>query len=49
MFMTKILQMIEKSFDNFKDWGCKITCVKFSCYCRKYNPVTRYVCFKFYV
>ena len=28
MFMTKILQFIDRDPDTFKDWGCAIICVK---------------------
>ena len=48
MFMTKILQMIDKNLDNFKDWGCKFNCVKRRFYCKNNNPVTRFVCCELY-
>ena len=31
LFMTKILEMIEKHLDNFKHWGCDFNCVKQPC------------------
>ena len=49
MFMTKILQLNDKIFDNFKDWVCKIICVKSPCYCKNKNLVTRYVYYTLYV
>ena len=48
MFRTKILQLVDKNPDNFKEWGCEINCVKSPCYCKNNNPVTRYVCYKLY-
>ena len=48
MFITKILQLIDKNLDNFEQWGTDIKCVKFPCYCKIINPVCRYVCYKFY-
>ena len=48
MLATEILQLIDKNHDSFKDWGCKINCVKPPCHCKNKNPVTRYVCYKFF-
>ena len=35
MFLTKILQLIDKNLDNFKHWGCDFNCAKQQCYCKK--------------
>ena len=43
MLMTKMLQMIDKSPDIFKQSGCKANCVKSPCYCKNNDAVTRYV------
>ena len=48
MFMTKILQLIDKNLDTSKHWGYDFNCVKQPCNCEKNNPVTRYVCYKLY-
>ena len=34
MFMTKILQLIDKSLDTFEHWGCDFNVVKQSCNCK---------------
>ena len=46
MFITKILQIIDKKFDKFKHWGFDFNCVKQPCNCENNNPVIRYVCYK---
>ena len=46
MFITKILQPIDKNFDKFKHWGCEFNCVKQPCDCENKKPVSRYVCYK---
>ena len=46
MFLTKILQLIDKNPDNFKHWSCSTSCCRAVCYFRNSNAVTRYVCFK---
>ena len=48
MLMTKILQLIDKKVNNFKDCGCKINCVKSSWFCTNKDLVTRYVCFEIF-
>ena len=48
MFMTKILQLIDKTLGSFKHWGCEFFFVKPPCYCKNFNPVTRNVCYKLY-
>ena len=48
MFMTKILQLIDKNFDEFKHWGCDFICVKQPCIRENNNPVSRYVCYNLY-
>ena len=45
MLMIKILQLINKNSDNFKERGCKIVCVKSPCSCKNNDLVTRYVCY----
>ena len=47
-FITKILQLIDKTPDKVKDWPCPTNCSTAACYCRNTNPVTRYVCYRFY-
>ena len=48
MLMNKILQLIDRNLDNFKQWGCDFNCVNQPCNCENNNPVTRYVCYKLY-
>ena len=49
MLMTKISQLIDKNFGSFKEWVCKINCVKSPYYCKNNNSVTRHVSYKLYV
>ena len=44
MLTTKILQMVDRKTDIFKDWVCKVNFVKSPCYYKKKDCVTRYVC-----
>ena len=48
MFITKLLQLIDKNPDNFKHWGCDFNCVKSPYKFRNTNPVCRYMCHKLY-
>ena len=48
MFITKILQLIDRNLSNFKHWGCNFNCVKSPCNCENNSPVCRYVCYKLY-
>ena len=48
MLMTKIFQLVDKKLDKFKHWACDFKCVKQPCFCKKNNPVCRYVCYKIY-
>ena len=48
MLVNKIVQMIDKSLDIFKHWGCDFSCVKQPCNCDNKDPVSRYVCYSFY-
>ena len=48
MFINKILQLIDKNLDNFKHWGCEFNCLDQPWLCENNNPVTKYVCYKFY-
>ena len=40
----KMLQLIDKNLDTFKQWGCKNNCVKSPCFCKNRDPVTGNVC-----
>ena len=46
--MTKILQLIDKNLDNFKDWGCDFNCLEQPWLGESKDPVSRYVCYKLY-
>ena len=46
--VTKIIKLIDRNPDNFKDCGCKINCVRSPCYCKNSDPLTIYVCCKLY-
>ena len=48
MLMTKILQLIKKNPDKFKERECKINCVKTPCCCKNIDPATRYVSYELY-
>ena len=48
MFINKILQLIDMNLDNFKHWGCEFNCLDQPWLCGNNNPVTRYICYKFY-
>ena len=48
MFITKVLQLIDENPDNLEDWACPTICCAVVCYCRNSNPVTRFVCYRFY-
>ena len=48
MFITKMLQLIDKNPDHFKEWACPTNCSTAVCYCKNTNAVNRYVCYKLY-
>ena len=50
MIATKILQQIDKNFDNFKHLACEYNCLDSNWIrnCKNTNPVTRYICYKLY-
>ena len=48
VFMTKILQLIDKNLDSFKHWGCAFNCVKQPCNCKKINLVCTYLYYKLF-
>ena len=48
MFINKILQQVDKDLNNFKHWGCNFNCLEEPWNCTNNNPVTKYVCYKFY-
>ena len=50
MIVTKILQQIDKNFDNFKHLACEYNCLDLNRIrnCKNINPVTRYICCKLY-
>ena len=48
MLLTKILQSIDRIFDNSKRLGCELKCVKQLCNCESNIPVTCNVCCKLY-
>ena len=48
MFMTKILQLIDRNPDNFKNWVCDFICVERTDSCDNKDPVSRFVCYEFY-
>ena len=50
MIATKILQQIDKNFDNFKHLACEYNCLDLNRIqkCKNTNPVTRYFCYKLY-
>ena len=50
MIATKILQQIDKNFDNFKHLACEYNCLDLNRIriCENTIPVTRYVCYKLY-
>ena len=50
MIATKILQQIDKIFDNFKHLACEYNCLDLNRIrnCKNTNPITRYVCYKLY-
>ena len=33
--------MIDGNPENFEDWGCKINCVKSTCYFENHDPVNK--------
>ena len=35
MLLTKLLDLVHKSPDSFKDWGCGIKCLKGPSYCEE--------------
>ena len=45
---TKLLQQIDRNFDNFKQLACEYSCLDLNRIrnCEKTNPVTRYICYK---
>ena len=48
MFIKKILQLIDKNLDIFKQWGCDFNCIEQPWKCKNNNPVTKSVCYKLY-
>ena len=48
LFITKILQLIDKNFDKFKRLCCEFNFVKQPCNCENNNSVTRNLCSKLY-
>ena len=48
MFISKIVQLINKDVNNFKHWACDFNCIKDPWTCHNTNPVTRFVCYKLY-
>ena len=44
--MKKMLKLIDKNPDSFRNWGYKIISIKSPCDCKNSDPVTRYVCNK---
>ena len=50
MIATKILQQIDKNFDNFKHLVCEYNCLDLNRIrnCKNTNPVTRYIWYKLY-
>ena len=50
MIVTKILQQIDKKFDNFKHLACEYNCLVVNRIrnCKNINPITRYICCKLY-
>ena len=50
MIVTKILQQIDKNFDNFKHLACEYNFPDLNRIrnCKNTNPVTRYICYKLY-
>ena len=45
---NKILQLIDRNPGNFKDWACGLYCKERLGSCDNTDPVSRYVCYKFY-
>ena len=48
MLLTRLLQLIDKNLDFFKDWGCDFNCLNQPWCCKNKDPVSRYVCYKLY-
>ena len=50
MVATKMLQRIDRNFDSFKHLVCEYDCLDLDRIrnCKNTNPVTRYICYKFY-
>ena len=50
MIATKLLQQIDKNFDNFKHLACEYNYLDLNRIrnCENFNPVTRYICCKLY-
>ena len=50
MIATKMLQQIDKNFDNFKHLACENNCLEIDRIwnCKNTNPITKYVCYKLY-
>ena len=50
MLATKLLYQIDKNFDNFKHLACEYDCLDIDRIgnCKNTNPITRYICYKFY-
>ena len=50
MIAIKILQQIDKNFDSFKHLACEYNCLDLYRIrnCKNTNPVTRYICYKFF-
>ena len=48
MFINKILQLIDKDINIFKQWRCDFNCLEQPWKCENINPVTKFVCYKLY-
>ena len=50
MIAIKLLYQIDKNFDIFKHLACKYNCLDLNQIgnCKNTNPVTGYICYKFY-
>ena len=50
MLANKLLQLIDKNFNNFKHLACEYNCLDIDQIgnCQNTNPVTRYICYKLY-
>ena len=48
MLKNKLLERIDKDFDNFKQDAQEFNCQKPPCSCKKKDPVKKYICYKMY-